>query len=80
LKKLTAAVFQVTGCKDVARVDFRLMRTRRQALHPGDQSTPDDAGFSDQFWRGRRGWTHEQLVTIADLAAERQGLLSREMA
>ncbi len=38
LKLMAAAVFRVTGCKDVARVDFRLDRhNERKTVHPGDQ-------------------------------------------
>jgi len=84
LKKLTAAVFQVTGCKDVARVDFRLDADNHDKpyileINPLPGMTP---GFSDLCLEAEAaGWTHEQFVnTIVDLAAERQGLLSREMA
>jgi D-alanine-D-alanine ligase len=84
LKKLTAAVFQVTGCKDVARVDFRLDADNDDKpyileINPLPGMTP---GFSDLCLEAdAAGWTHEQFVnTIVDLAAERNGLLSREMA
>jgi len=84
LKKLTAAVFQVTGCKDVARVDFRLDEENGNKpyileINPLPGMTPD---FSDLCLEAKAaGWSHEQFVnTIVDLAAERQGLLSREMA
>jgi D-alanine-D-alanine ligase len=84
LKKLTAAVFQVTGCKDVARVDFRLDADNGDKpyileINPLPGMTP---GFSDLCLEAdAAGWTHEQFVnTIVDLAAERQGVLSREMA
>lgn len=79
LKKLTAAVFQVTGCKDVARVDFRLDAANDNKpyileINPLPGMTP---GFSDLCLEAdAAGWSHEQLVnTIVDLAAARQGLL-----
>lgn len=84
LKKLTGAVFQVTGCQDVARVDFRLDEDNGDRpyileINPLPGMTP---GFSDLCLEAAAaGWTHEQLVnTIVDLAAERQGVLTVRQA
>jgi D-alanine-D-alanine ligase len=78
LKRLAAAVFRVTGCKDVARVDFRLDR------HNGDKPyilevnpLPGlNPGYSDLCLQAQAGgWPYERLISaIVDLAAERQGL------
>jgi D-alanine-D-alanine ligase len=78
LKLLTAAVFRVTGCKDVARVDFRLDR------HNGDKPyileinpLPGlNPGYSDLCLQAKAAkWPYERLINmIVDLAAERQGL------
>jgi len=78
LKFLSAAVFRVTGCLDVARVDFRLDRHDHDkpylleinplpGLHPG---------YSDLCIEATTGgWTYEQLVNrILDCALERYGL------
>ncbi len=79
LKLLAAAVFRVTGCKDVARVDFRLDR------HNGDKPyileinpLPGlNPGYSDLCLQSNAaGWPYEKLIgMIVDLAAERQGLI-----
>ena len=78
LKRLTAAVFRVTGCKDVARVDFRLDR------HNGDKPyileinpLPGlNPGYSDLCLQAKSAdWPYEKLIgMIVDLAAERQGM------
>ncbi len=75
---LAAAVFCVTDCKDVARVDFRLDR------HNGDKPyileinpLPGlNPGYSDLCIQANAlGWTYEQLInTIVEVAAERQGV------
>ena len=80
LNWLTAAAFRVTGCLDVARVDFRLDR------HDGDRPyileinplpglNPE---YSDLCIEAQaRGWRYEQLVNrILDEAVERAGLLA----
>jgi D-alanine-D-alanine ligase len=82
LKVMAAAVFRVTGCKDVARVDFRLDR------HNGDKPyilevnpLPGlNPGYSDLCLQSRAaGWPYEKLIgMIVDLAAERQGLKQPE--
>jgi D-alanine-D-alanine ligase len=78
---LAAAVFRVTGCRDVARVDFRLDETQRDkpyilevnplpGLNPGYSDLCVEAAAS--------GWSYEQLInTIVDLAAKRQGIKSK---
>jgi len=78
LNFLTAAVFRVTGCCDVARVDFRLDKNDNAkpyvleinplpGLHPG---------YSDLcFEADADGWTYEELVNrILDAAIKRHGL------
>lgn len=84
LKLLTAAVFRVTGCKDVARVDFRLDR------HNGDKPyileinpLPGlNPGYSDLCLQAKAaGWPYERLISlIVDLAAGRQGLKQKQSA
>jgi D-alanine-D-alanine ligase len=79
LNWLTAAVFRVTGCLDVARVDFRLDK------HDGDKPyiveinplpglTP---GYSDICLEAdAAGWSYESLVNrILDEALSRYGML-----
>jgi D-alanine-D-alanine ligase len=78
LNWLAAAVFRITGCLDVARVDFRL------DAHDGDRPyilevnpLPGlNPGYSDLcIEAAAAGWTYEQLINeIVDLAAERYGL------
>jgi D-alanine-D-alanine ligase len=78
LNWLAAATFRVTGCLDVARVDFRL------DTHNGDKPyileinpLPGlNPGYSDLCIEAAAdGWSYEQLINeIADVAAERYGL------
>jgi D-alanine-D-alanine ligase len=77
LNVLTAAVFRVTGCKDVARVDFRLDEANGNKpyileINPLPGLNP---GYSDLCLEAAAdGWSYEQLInTIVNLAAERQG-------
>jgi D-alanine-D-alanine ligase len=75
---LAAATFRVTGCLDVARVDFRL------DAHDNDKAyileinpLPGlNPGYSDLcIEAAAEDWSYEQLVNeIADVAAERYGL------
>jgi D-alanine-D-alanine ligase len=75
---LAAATFRVTGCLDVARVDFRL------DSHDGDKPyileinpLPGlNPGYSDLCIEAAADdWSYEQLINeIVDLAAERYGL------
>jgi D-alanine-D-alanine ligase len=75
---LAAAVFRVTGCLDVARVDFRL------DAHDGDRPyilevnpLPGlNPGYSDLCIEATaEGWSYEQLINkILDLALERYEL------
>ncbi len=76
---LTAAVFRVTGCLDVARVDFRLDANDGDKpyileVNPLPGLNP---GYSDLCLEAAAdGWTYEQLINeIVNLAAERYGLL-----
>jgi len=77
LRLLAAAVFRVTGCKDVARVDFRLDEENDNKpyileVNPLPGLNP---GYSDLCIQARAaGWTYEELVnTILDLAVIRHG-------
>ena len=78
LNLLAAAVFRVTGCLDVARVDFRLDEENNNKpyileVNPLPGLNPD---YSDICIEARAaGWSYERLInTIIDLAAVRQGL------
>lgn len=78
LRLLTAAVFRVTGCKDVARVDFRLDSHNGNKpyileVNPLPGLNP---GYSDLCLEAAAaGWSYERLInTIVDLASERHGL------
>lgn len=81
LRLLAAAVFRVTGCKDVARVDFRLDEENGNKpyileVNPLPGLNP---GYSDLCIQARAaGWRYEDLVnTIVDLAWERQKLVEQ---
>ena len=78
LNWLTAATFRVTGCLDVARVDFRLDANDNNKpyileINPLPGLNP---GYSDLCVEAQAGgWTYEELVNgILDEAIERQGL------
>lgn len=78
LQLLAAAVFRVTGCKDVARVDFRLDADNGDKpyileVNPLPGLNP---GYSDLCLQAQAAdWSYERLInTIVELAAERQGL------
>lgn len=79
LQWLAAAVFRVTGCQDVARVDFRLeanegLKPYILEVNPLPGLNP---GYSDLCVEANTdGWTYEELINeILDLAAERYGLI-----
>lgn len=78
LRLLAAAVFRVTGCKDVARVDFRLDEANDNKpyileVNPLPGLSPDYSDLVIQAYAA--GWSYEQLInTIVDLAARRQGV------
>lgn len=81
LNWLAAATFRVTGCQDVARVDFRLNEEENNKpyileINPLPGLNPE---YSDLCIEARAlGWTYEELVNrILDEAAEREGLLDR---
>ena len=81
LNWLTAATFRVTGCQDVARVDFRLDKHHDNQpmileINPLPGLNPE---YSDLCIEARAaGWTYNQLVNrILDEAVEREGLLAR---
>lgn len=78
LNWLTAATFRITGCLDVARVDFRLDASNNNKPYileinplPGL-----NRGYSDLCLEAQAdGWQYEELVNrILDEAIERQGL------
>lgn len=78
LEWLTAATFRVTGCFDVARVDFRLDASEGDKpyileVNPLPGLNP---GYSDLCVEAAaEGWTYEELINkIVDLAIERFGL------
>ncbi len=80
LNWLTAATFRVTGCQDVARVDFRLDANDDNKpyileINPLPGLNPD---YSDLCIEAKAaGWTYEELVNrILDEALEREGLLT----
>jgi D-alanine-D-alanine ligase len=78
LNWLTAATFRVTGCLDVARVDFRLDSQDNNKpyileINPLPGLNPDYSDLCIEAKAG--GWTYEALVNrILDEAAERYGL------
>lgn len=78
LNVLTAAVFRVIGCKDVARVDFRLDALTGTPyileVNPLPGLNPD---YSDLCIQARAAeWSYEQLVNaITDEALFRYGML-----
>jgi D-alanine-D-alanine ligase len=79
LNRLTAATFRVTGCQDVARVDFRLdiedhLRPYILEINPLPGLNPE---YSDLCIEARAdGMSYEELVNrILDEAIERQGLM-----
>lgn len=78
LNWLTAATFRVTGCLDVARVDFRFDASDNNKpyileINPLPGLNPD---YSDLCIEAKAaGWTYEQLVNqILNEAADRYGL------
>ena len=78
LNWLTAAVFRVTGCLDVARVDYRLDahdndRPYILEINPLPGLNP---GYSDLCVEATAaGWTYEELINrILDEAAARYGV------
>jgi D-alanine-D-alanine ligase len=78
LNWLTAAVFRVTGCLDVARVDFRLDADDgfKPYILEVNPLPGLNAGYSDLCIEATAaGWSYEQLVNrILDEAIERYGL------
>jgi D-alanine-D-alanine ligase len=82
LEYLTAAVFRVTECLDVARVDFRLDKHDNDKpyvleINPLPGLNP---GYSDLCIEAEAdGWKYEELVNrILDEAARRYGLSDRK--
>ncbi len=75
---LTAAVFRVTGCRDVARVDFRLDAANRNTPYilevnplPGLSPLHSDLCMEAKA----AGWTYTQLIhAIVEAAAVRHNL------
>jgi D-alanine-D-alanine ligase len=79
LQWLAAAVFRVTGCLDVARVDFRLDASDGDKPYILEVNPLPglNAGYSDLCIEAAAdGWTYEELINeILNVAAERYGLL-----
>lgn len=78
LRWLTAAVFRVTGCLDVSRVDFRLDVNDNNKpyileVNPLPGLNP---GYSDLCLEAAAdGWTYEQLINaILNEAIDRYAL------
>ncbi len=78
LNWLAAAVFRVTGCLDVARVDFRLDANDndRPYILEVNPLPGLNRGYSDLCIEAEAGgWTYDELINrILDLAVERYGL------
>ena len=78
LRLLAGAVFRVIGCKDIARVDFRLDERQNNKpyileVNPLPGLNPIYSDLAIEAKAG--GWPHEKLInTIVDLAAKRQGI------
>ncbi|MCB9420220.1 MAG: hypothetical protein H6667_10460 [Ardenticatenaceae bacterium] len=79
LNWLTAATFRITGCQDVARVDFRLDASDNHKpyileINPLPGLNP---GYSDLCVEAQAdGWKYEELVNrILDEALDRYGLI-----
>lgn len=76
---LTAAVFRVTGCKDVARVDYRLDAENNNKpyileVNPLPGLNPNYSDLCIQA--AAAGWTYEELVSaIVEEAAWRYGMV-----
>jgi len=81
LNWLTAATFRVTGCLDVARVDFRFDANDNNKpyileINPLPGLNPDYSDLSIEARAG--GWSYEQLVNrILDEAIERYEISGR---
>jgi D-alanine-D-alanine ligase len=78
LSWLTAAMFRVTGCQDVARIDFRLDGNDNDKpyileINPLPGLNPE---YSDLCIEAKAyGWSYEELVNrILEEAIEREGL------
>ena len=76
LNFLTAATFRVTGCRDVARVDFRLDASDNDKPYILEiNALPGlNPGYSDLALEAQAdGWTYQELVNrILDEAVDRQ--------
>ncbi len=80
LRMLAGATFQVTGCKDVARVDIRIDRETGQPYILEINTLPGlSPHFSDLCLQAdAAGWSHERLInTILNNALTRYGLITR---
>lgn len=79
LNLLAAAVFRVTGCKDIARVDFRLdaANDNKPYILEVNPLPGLNQEYSDICIEARtHGWTYGQLINvIVDLAALRHRLI-----
>lgn len=76
LYRLTAAVFRVTDCKDVARVDFRLDENEQPYILEINPLPGLNPGYSDLCLEAAAaGMSYEDLINaIVNFAAARYGL------
>jgi D-alanine-D-alanine ligase len=76
LYRLTAAVFRVTDCKDVARVDFRLDENEQPYILEINPLPGLNPGYSDLCLEAAAaGMSYEELINaIVNFAAARYGL------
>ena len=81
LKVLAGNVFRVLDCQDVSRVDFRIDAEDGEPYILEVNTLPGlNPDLSDLWLQARAaGWSYDRLInTIAELAAERQGIARRE--
>jgi D-alanine-D-alanine ligase len=73
LCRLTAAVFRVTGSRDVARVDFRIDEDNNPYILEVNPLPGLNPKYSDLCIEAfAAGWSYEKLInTIVELAAAR---------
>ncbi len=82
LLALAGATFRVTGCKDVARVDFRIDRETGQPYILEINPLPGlNPGFSDLCLQtDAAGWAYERLInSILENALARYGIVGQRV-
>ncbi|MEB2289276.1 MAG: hypothetical protein OZ934_14345 [Anaerolineae bacterium] len=81
LKMLAGNAFRVLDCKDVSRVDFRIDAADGEPYILEINTLPGlNPDLSDLWLQAQAaGWSYDRLInTIAELAAEREGVAWRE--